>query len=943
MQYLIEQDDFRKEDQDLTVLSFSFRSGFRDQSTVCGMFRRLLHALLKDDTDLLCRFMKDTRYAKRCENRGKPGEKWDWEESELQGCFDRYVREVVDGGRTVRIYVDAIDESGEDAARRLVRSLRSTLAKVKGAMAICLSSRPYAPSGRRMLSPIQHDFMIDVQSENGGDIRAFLDESFVEVQDVVSDQDFETIKELLVERAAGVFQWLDWAVKHVFRLLELRESFEFVVHAVRRYPEELADVYQDVLMGIQHEEVEWALRLFEWLTLATRALTAEELRYAICLEDNKMYRSSVELRNHSHWTTSEEHITQRAKMFSGGLIREVPAAVCMQHPDRHSPGAKNFLQFDHESVREFMLDKGLQMLEKRLERPSRSLVQRHERIALRCLQYLRSHEAVEFARPRMSPLSLYPVYGPFERNSIMPSRSGEEPPFLRYGVSQWLIHALIADTDVSLVYCMATVLASFRERATAADVHLHISAEEMDTDRDMLCALIFLSLPRTLSALLSVSCDNPSELQNPFRMVVQEQDVRRQTPLAFASLCGYLDVVEVLLRHGADAHELYRVGWKPLHFAARYGRAGVVERLLAIPDLDVDATVENCGTPLHLAFQSGSLVSVELLVAATKQGLHSNVLGCWPDEVGRERTPLCDAFMYGTVDMLKVMLSNLHPNDFVEEQGQNSILHLMSMYDESAKYSHSEKRPLLVESGLFDLNLKGKNDDTPLITAVRCWIPESVELLLHNAGVNVDARDTQGNTPLHVAVTVPVTQISEQIVKLLVDSGRADINARNARWATPLHLAIDRGVTWVVRLLLDTSGIDPESQDDLAFPPLTRAARMHESGSSQVVAMLLDADQWKFVESVGAEELTLQLAKNEYEKGPDDEERKFRFDVLYHHAIASRDGTTLMVLKEWENPSASETRRYEIIHRHPSSSDRVSETGARCHVTWLKYSDEKYT
>ncbi|GAB4367220.1 MAG: hypothetical protein Kow009_04060 [Spirochaetales bacterium] len=72
--------------------------------------------------------------------------------------------------------------------------------------------------------------------------------------------------------------------------------------------------------------------------------------------------------------------------------------------------------------------------------------------------------------------------------------------------------------------------------------------------------------------------------------------------------------------------------------------------------------------------------------------------------------------------------------------------------------------------------------DPVLIWAAEHNLLEIARKLLEK-GIDVNQRDSFGNTPLHKAVRYP------EMVKLLLDHG-AQVNAKNLMGETPLHLAI---------------------------------------------------------------------------------------------------------------------------------------------------------
>lgn len=62
-----------------------------------------------------------------------------------------------------------------------------------------------------------------------------------------------------------------------------------------------------------------------------------------------------------------------------------------------------------------------------------------------------------------------------------------------------------------------------------------------------------------------------------------------ETPLAAACRMGHLDIVNLLLENRADADISDENGWTPLHWACSEDEEEVVERLLQVDGLNINA------------------------------------------------------------------------------------------------------------------------------------------------------------------------------------------------------------------------------------------------------------------------------------------------------------------------------------------------------------------
>ncbi|KAI5839390.1 ankyrin repeat-containing domain protein [Morchella snyderi] len=142
----------------------------------------------------------------------------------------------------------------------------------------------------------------------------------------------------------------------------------------------------------------------------------------------------------------------------------------------------------------------------------------------------------------------------------------------------------------------------------------------------------------------------------------------------------------------------------------------------------------------------------------------------------------------------------------------------------SAAYSGSvDIVSLLVDRGL-SVNLRDKQDQTPLHYA---WGAATIALLLER-GACTSSTDTSGNSPLHSQLHKDSDgwpgRITSEAVRLLIRAG-VDVNARNRSGATPLHFAARMGYAVPVSLLL-------KSGADIAALDVNQASAMHYAAMS---------------------------------------------------------------------------------------------------------------
>jgi len=106
-----------------------------------------------------------------------------------------------------------------------------------------------------------------------------------------------------------------------------------------------------------------------------------------------------------------------------------------------------------------------------------------------------------------------------------------------------------------------------------------------------------------------------------------------------------------------------------------------------------------------------------------------------------------------------------------------------------------------------------KAPDISIHDAARTGNIEAVKQHLAD-GTDVNAKDAEGWTPLHLAASVGRKEIAE----LLIDKG-ADVNAKGVVGMTPLHHAVPNGHKEIAELLI-AEGANVNAKDERGKTPL---------------------------------------------------------------------------------------------------------------------------
>ena len=255
-------------------------------------------------------------------------------------------------------------------------------------------------------------------------------------------------------------------------------------------------------------------------------------------------------------------------------------------------------------------------------------------------------------------------------------------------------------------------------------------------------------------------------------------DSEKRTPLHLAVDRGSQDIAELLIANGARVNARNANGQTPLYRAIAIGH-NEIAALLINNGTDVNNIDGSGTTPLHKAAHYGTVEILKFLIA---KGAQINI------QDNQRKTPLDIAVDLKLQDTVALLISK-NPDVNSEDKEGRTLLHI------AVDFKLEDVAKQLIAKGAF-VNAKNNLLQTPLHLAVAQGSQDIAELLIAN-GARVNVKNENGQTPLYQAIAIG----HNDIAALLIKNG-ADVNNRDMCNTTPLHKAAHYGTVEILKLLI---------------------------------------------------------------------------------------------------------------------------------------------
>jgi len=775
--FLVEELEKHDKSRERIIYFFCKRDGNGKHTSALSILRSLIHQ---------CAGLVNSLWDKHIQS------KYEKYGSDYDGLCEIFAAIMSDPEWDARVWycvIDAFDQCEEDQRRHLLESMSQLEAtdssttrskRLRRNFRLLITSRP-CESIRSKLSALRDTTTVSFadatgKSRNKHDIDRYIEEKVSENSSLKGPEG--DIKNALKTGHEGMFKWASCMIESLGKTKRGK-----IDHTLKETPPQIYDMIRGMVVeGLQCAD-ESANSLLEWVTLAFRDLTVQEVSVALKLTNQTCS-------SHSRYAPDIEGL-QTIIESCGGLFRLEDDKVVLLH----------------QSVKEFLLS----------EHFKDRLPVLHAKAAKACIVYLSCQELERKPLPGRRKSDCREVY----------EQLCEDFPFLEYAATSWHRHVgKAAHNDTSL----NDLWFFFRDRFSnkpnmplSLQINQFSKRQEYVGGQTCLHVLVHHNLDSFTRQLLNAKGTNPDagddlgrtplwwaakkNYVSMVRLLLQaapyldrnsKEKEREQSALSIAVEEGHIEVVRLLLRDKWVQHDApdYQ-GRSPLSLAAGAGHGDIVKLLLehkTFRDLVNSEDSFSNQTPLQWAARKGHASVVETLLGE----------GALPDAPSeRGRTPLIWAAINGHEEVVRILLKRNEVDLFRRDEDESSAFECAASSKEDAIareiLDHACKR--LQSQRSWEQAYAEKL----LIPAATSNKEAAMELLLERSDINPDSQTENSKTALCEAAQ----NGHDAIVWQLLDSGRVDVNLPDhIEGRTPLHWAARHGRKKVVELLLETDGVD---------------------------------------------------------------------------------------------------------------------------------------
>uniref|UniRef100_A0A8H7NQQ7 NACHT domain-containing protein n=1 Tax=Bionectria ochroleuca TaxID=29856 RepID=A0A8H7NQQ7_BIOOC len=346
------------------ILSHYFwKIGSTMENNIQGLYCSLIHQFIDENEKIITLILDYFPFAKKKTYVN------DWSTPELDSVLN-FILDSTEDRRPVCIFIDGLDEyQGKGGQKELSQRIRkfARYEQVK----ICVSSRPE----ERLLESFSTTPNLRLQELTRPDMESNIKErlGIFERSRKISPQTLNIITKLLIEKAEGVFLWLQLTIQSIENGIDNEDSDELLITRLQDIPSDIEDLYTDMWMRLNQDlnvYRESAALFFQFLIrfqelknmgrLTSRDSSIElhlvSLFDIACWKDTSFQQRLLSM---AHETSSDEIVRkcERAekeiRTRCAGFLEVQPLRYSVKSQSNRVLGRVNFV---HRTVHDFLVD-----------------------------------------------------------------------------------------------------------------------------------------------------------------------------------------------------------------------------------------------------------------------------------------------------------------------------------------------------------------------------------------------------------------------------------------------------------------------------------------------------------------------------------------------------------------------------------------------------------
>jgi ankyrin repeat protein len=696
----------------------------------------------------------------------------------LESCLEKVIERF-----DLRMFVDALDEcrveeeENDDETqeiRELIRNLQEVEQRFNSSpkkLSICFACRHYPNLARPGV-----DNHIIAEQGNRADIEEFVHQELVREITVDEDQGLgESLEKEIVHSADGNFLWVTLVTSRAVSMY--RSGRPELLQEVQKIPRKITQIYESTIRALLKGNPAMSLRLFQWVCFAKRPLDIKELRWAINIVPDPLYKSFKDIPG-PFWGKTDQEMEKLIRTLSGGLAKI---------------GNSEEVVFIHLSVKDYLLRSGFRILDHTLKTSQDIVKAGHHMLLAVCLWLITEVELGDSLHRWMKHFSKSIIRKTSREFYLKPDTSPE-------------LNAILEKYPLEL------------------GENPRVKVDAMDrSDRHYMQQYL--------------NPNNAQELRHGYPQDHRQMNYKGELEewlvideMISCSL-GLVDFIRSMPSHARDLAGYCQEHWDDHALQSlESGSEYTVNKCLD----DFFSRMQNSLSLFHSLVQCplrraaglpNPIVLREILWRDTNSHLSLNAAS-----LGEDVTPLMVASEKGYEDNVRILLRQKGIQvDMKDVKGQSALL----------KAIRSKSKPIveLLINQHANMDLQDSDGTTALMYSVQIELHEIMELLLQS-GANIHVEDLRGLTAFDHAIDKGNTQLCRHVLERLTKQERLDFVGRK-RMAAACKNGHTDIVRLFLEYGVKTEIPESQTQPEFAFSESALGAAI-ETDQRAVLELLLD-------------------------------------------------------------------------------------------------------